>query len=129
MNGGKMIDFANGSVLKLKPIDTSEGQSIVGPLLVDGERVTAAFKGGRDTVIFTDKRIITVNVQGLTGKKTDYSSLPFAKIQAFSVETAGTFDRDAELELYFSGLGKVKLEFSGSVDIRQMGRDIAARTL
>ena len=54
----------------------------------------------------------------ISGKKKDYSSLPYAKIQAFSVETAGSFDLDSEMELWFSGLGKVKLEFGGSVDIR-----------
>ena len=124
-----MIDFTNGSIFKLKPVDNAQGSAMVAALLVDGEIVTASFRGGRDMVVFTDKRIITVNVQGLSGKKTDYSSLPFAKIQAFSVETAGSFDRDAELELWFSGLGKIKLEFNGNVDIRQMGRDIANRVL
>jgi hypothetical protein len=127
--GDEVIDFTNGSILKLKPVEISVGSAAVGCLLIDGETVNAAFKGGRDLVVFTDKRIIAVNVQGLSGKKTDYSSLPFAKIQAFSVETCGSFDRDAELELWFSGLGKVKLEFSGSVDIRQMGRDIGNRVL
>lgn len=124
-----MIDFSNGAIFKLKPVNVSEGTAAVGLLLVDGETINSVFKGGRDMVIFTDKRIIAVNVQGMTGKKTDYSSLPFSKIQAFSVETAGSFDRDAELELWFSGLGKVKLEFSGSVDIRQIGRDIGNRVL
>jgi hypothetical protein len=64
----------------------------------------------RDFVAFTNKRLIAVNVQGLTGKKRDYSSLPYNKIQAWSVDTAGTFDFDAELELWFSGLGKVHLD-------------------
>ena len=58
-----------------------------------------------------------MNVQGITRKKKDFTSLPLAKIQAFSVETAGTFDLDAELELWFSGLGKVKFEFSGKTDV------------
>lgn len=57
-------------------------------------------------MMFTNKRIFAVNVQGLTGSKVDISSLPYSKIQAFSIETAGTFDRDSELEMYFSGLGR-----------------------
>jgi hypothetical protein len=65
----------------------------------------------RDYVAFTSKRIVAVNVQGMTGK--DFTSLPYSKIQAFSIESAGTFDLDAELELWFSGLGKVKFEFKG----------------
>jgi hypothetical protein len=55
--------------------------------------------------------------------------LPNGKIQAFSIETAGTFDLEAEVDLWFSGLGKVRLEFKGSSDIRQLGQMIAAYTL
>ncbi len=113
-----MIDFQNGSVFKLKPIANSAGAELVGALLIRDEQVVMSFQAIRDTVVFTNKRIIAVNVQGLTGKKKDFTSLPYAKIQAFSVETAGTFDLDSELELWFSGLGKVKLEFIGNVDIK-----------
>lgn len=80
-------------------------------------------------MVFTNKRIIAVNVQGITGKKRDYSSLPYSKVTAFSVESAGTFDLDAELELYFSGLGKVKFDFSGQTDIRGISRLIAGYAL
>jgi len=83
----------------------------------------------RDFVVFTDKRLIAVNVQGMTGKKRDFTSLPYSKIQAFSIETAGTFDLDSELDLWFSGLGKVRLEFKGQVDIRHLGQMIAAFVL
>jgi len=76
-------------------------------------------------VVFTDKRLIAVNIQGMTGKKRDYTSLPYNKIQAFSVETAGQLDLDAELEMWFSGLGKVRLEFKGRVDIRYIGQMLA----
>ncbi|MBR2883689.1 MAG: PH domain-containing protein, partial [Clostridia bacterium] len=58
-----------------------------------------------------------INIQGMTGKKKDITSLPFSKVQAFSTETAGVLDMDSELELWFSGLGKVKLEFAGNTDI------------
>ena len=83
----------------------------------------------RDSVVFTNKRLITVNVQGLTGKKRDYSSLPYSKIQAWSIETAGQFDLDAELELWFSGLGKVRLDFKGQVGIRTIGHLIGKHVL
>jgi hypothetical protein len=95
--------------------------------LIDGEQIVAAFKGSRDSIIFTSIRIIAVNVQGMTGKKIDYSSLPYSRIQAFSIETAGSFDRDAELELWFSGLGKVKLEFAGQIDIKTLGNFISTK--
>ena len=120
-----MIDFANGSVLKLSPADPGQFVPEVAPLLVQGEQVIFAFKGVRDFVLFTDKRLVAVNVQGMTGKKRDFTSLPYNKIQAFSIETAGHFDRDAELDLWFSGLGTVRLEFKGTADIRGLGQLIA----
>ena len=93
------------------------------------KQIVSCFKAVRDFVVFTDKRLIAVNVQGMTGTKRDFTSLPYSKIQAFSVETAGTFDLDAELDLWFSRLGKVRLEFKGSSDIRQLGQMIATFVL
>ena len=99
------------------------------PLLIDGEQVHLAFKGIRDSVVFTSKRLISINVQGITGKKRDYTSLPLNKIQAWSVETAGTFDLDSELDLWFRGLGRVRLEFKGKVDIRHISQLIGQHVL
>jgi len=124
-----MIDFEKASVFKLSPIDTRDIGQDLAPVLIPGERLAAAFKGVRDFVAFTDKRLITVNIQGMTGKKRDYTSLPYSKVQAFSIETAGHFDLDAELELWFSGLGKVRLEFRGKADIRALGQLIAMGSL
>ena len=72
--------------------------------------------------MFTDKRIIAINVQGITGKKKDLTTLPYSRIQAYSIETAGTLDLDTELELWFSGLGKVRFEFKGSFDITYLNK-------
>src|SRR6195952_1484174 len=124
-----MIDFQNGTFVKMGPVDPQTLASELQPLLVQGEQIHLAFKGLRDSVVFTDKRLIAINVQGITGKKRDYSSLPLQKIQAWSVETAGTFDLDSELDLWFSGLGKVRLEFKGNADIRQLGHMIAGYVL
>jgi hypothetical protein len=124
-----MIDFSNGSVFKLGQCDPAEIYEAIAPLLVPTEQVIASFKTIRDFVVFTDKRLIAVNVQGMTGKKRDFSSLPYSKIQAFSVETAGHFDLDSELELWFSGLGKVKFDFKGRANIVQLGQMIASYVL
>ncbi|MFB9903168.1 PH domain-containing protein [Allokutzneria oryzae] len=124
-----MIDFEKASVFKLSPCRVQDVLGSVGPLIIPGEDVVAAFKSVRDYVAFTNKRLIAVNVQGITGKKRDFTSLPYNKVQAFSVETAGTFDLDAELELWFSGLGKVRLEFKGSSDIVEISRLIAHHAL
>lgn len=124
-----MIDFANGVFVKLKQTSPQDGMNMVQGLLIQGESIVSAYKGIRDYVIFTNKRVISVNVQGMTGKKKDYTSLPYAKITAFSVETAGAFDLDGELDLWFSGLGHVRFEFSGRCDIVQIGQMIASYAL
>ena len=120
-----MIDFSKNPIFKLSPtnLDGSVARDIV-PILLAGEKFQYVYSGGRDGVAFTDKRIVALNVQGLTGSKKDFTSLPYNKIQTFSVETAGTFDRDAELEIWFSGLGKVKFEFSRGVDVSELARVI-----
>lgn len=79
----------------------------------------------RDGVVFTSKRIIAVNVQGLTGSKKVFTSLPYKNIAAYSVETSGTFDLDSELEIYFSSLGKVKFEFTGTTSIVEISNHIS----
>ena len=122
-----MIDFKNGSFFKLKA--SNEYQSMVTDLLLADEQVIGSYKAMRDGVVFTDKRIIVVNVQGITGKKKDYTSLPYSKIVAFSVETAGSFDLDSELELYFSGLGKVKLGFTGQSNVVELSKIIGGFVL
>ena len=124
-----MIDFEKASVFKLKEGNAAELGQSVAAILVDGELVIAAYKGARDYIVLTDKRLITVNVQGLTGKKQDFTSLPWSKVQAWSVETAGRFDLDAELELWFSGLGKVRLEFKGQADIQALSKVIGSYAL
>ncbi len=118
-----MIDFKNGAFLKLKETSDNEFANTLIPFFVDGEEIISTYKGLRDGVVFTNKRVIAINVQGMTGSKKDFTSLPYAKIQAFSVETAGFYEKqiaingDTELELYFSGLGKIKFEFHKNADI------------
>ena len=124
-----MIDFNNASFFKLKAVANDQGMNMIGQIMLQGEVVTHSFQSIRDMVIFTNMRIVAVNVQGLTGKKKDFSTLPFSKIQAFSVETAGHFDLDSELELWFSGLGKVKFEFTGSTNISDICRVIGSYVL
>ena len=122
-----MIDFNNSSVFKLK--QNVEYASMVADLLLPDEQIIGAFKAIRDGVIFTNKRIIAVNVQGITGKKKDFTLLPYSKIVVFSVETAGSFDLDSELEMYFSGLGKVKFEFTGKTNVIEISKVISGFVL
>lgn len=124
-----MIDFKNAEFLKLKPVEDNAYSEAISPMFVDGETIIGTYKAIRDGVVFTNKRIFVINVQGLTGKKVDYTSLPYSKIQAYSVETAGVIDLDSELELWFSGLGKIKLEFVARADVSKICRMISQQVL
>lgn len=123
-----MIDFKNGSILKLRR-DSRPREAAISALLIPGERVLGTYTALRDYVVFTDKRVISVNTQGVTGKKKDYTSMPYSRITVFSVETSGLFDLDSELELYFSGVGKVTFEFTGDSDIVAIGQAISTYVL
>ncbi len=120
---------ATDRTFNLSQINVGDVAGDLAPLLVEGEQVYLAFKGARDYVAFTSKRAIAVDVQGMSGKKKDFTSLPYAKVQAFSVETAGSFDRDSELELWFSGIGRVKFEFRGKTDVAYLSKLIATYVL
>lgn len=122
-----MIDFDNKTVFKLKQDD--EYSDKVQELLLDDETIVDAFKTMRDGVVFTNKRIIAVNVQGVTGSKKDFTSLPYRQIIAYSIETSGTLDIDCELQLYFSAVGKVKFEFNGKTNMEEISRVISSHVL
>lgn len=124
-----MIDFKNASYLKLKAVDNSTFADMITPMFVPGEEIIQSFKTVRDGVVFTTKRIFAINVQGITGTKKDFTSLPYSKIQAFSVETAGVLDLDSELELWFSGLGKVKFEFVANANVSEICLMISEKVL
>ena len=124
-----MIDFTNSAYVKMKPVNPGTVIGDIQPLLINGEEIIGAYKAMRDYCVFTNKRVIAVNVQGMTGKKKDFTSLPYSKVSAYSIETAGVFDLDSELEMYFSGLGKVKFEFSGQSNIVQIGQVISSYIL
>jgi|TARA_R100001143_G_scaffold36984_1_gene34398 hypothetical protein len=122
-----MIDFENKGFFKLK--QNNEYADKVSALLVEGEAIVDAYKSFRDGVVFTNKRIIAVNVQGITGSKKDFTSIPYKNIEAYSVETSGTFDLDSELEVYVSSVGKVRFEFTGSTAIVEISKYISNNIL
>ena len=124
-----MIDFQNASFMKLKPVNDNDFAGMITPMFIPGEQIIQSFRGIRDGVVFTNKRIFAINVQGITGKKKDFTSLPYSKIQAYSVETAGVLDLDSELELWFSGMGKVKFEFVARAYVADICRMISEKVL
>lgn len=99
-------------------------------VLAPSENIEKAYKLIRDMFIFTNKRLILVDKQGMTGKKTEYHSIPYKSITHFSIETAGNFDLDAELKIWISGtqLPIVK-QFNKSLNIYELQSVLAAYVL
>ena len=102
-----------------------------GLLLADGEEIELGFKWIRDTFIFTNKRLILIDIQGLTGSKTEYKSITYKSISRFSVETAGTFDLDAELKIWISSEAQpsIKKQFNKSVNVYDVQKVLAHHVL
>lgn len=119
-----MFDFQNPEYIKLKATKDRFEKELA-PILIHGEDVIDCYKSVRDGVIFTNKRIIVISVEGVTGKKKDITSFPYSKIQSFSVETSGVFDIDSELELWLSGMGKARFEFTGGTNVYDVCRLIS----
>src|SRR5512145_2074723 len=124
-----MIDFQKSAVFKLTPISVEKTFPPIQKFLVDGETILSTFQTVRDQLVFTNKRIIAANVQGITGKKVDYTSIPYSKIQTFSVETSGLLDLDCELEIYISSIGKIRFEIRGGFDIVAFNRVVSKYVL
>ncbi|WP_041789954.1 PH domain-containing protein [Microlunatus phosphovorus] len=95
-----------------------------GELLIQGEQPVAAFRTYRDSAIFTNKRLIVRDAQGMTGKKVEMYSLPYADIHMWSSENAGTFDFNSELTLW-TRAGEIKIKLGKGADIRRLDNLIA----
>jgi hypothetical protein len=104
------------------PATPAELQEKYGRLLGDSEEINLGFSLIRDTFIFTDKRVILIEVQGVTGSKKEYQSLPYKSISRFSLESAGTFDLDAELKIWISSAAQptISKRFNKNVDVYQV---------
>jgi hypothetical protein len=98
-------------------VDNAKIQAELTPVLVPGETIGRAFKIFRDLFVFTDHRLILIDKQGLTGSKVTYHSILYRSITQFSVETAGSFDADAELKIWVSGGLALQKEFKKGTDI------------
>jgi len=102
-----------------------------GKLLISGEEIELGFKLIRDLFIFTTKRLILIDKQGLTGSKIEYKSITYKSITRFSIETAGTFDLDAELKIWVSSeqLPSIKKQFNKSVNVYDVHNVLATYVL
>lgn len=98
-------------------------------LLIEGEQPYAAFKTFRDSAVFTSKRLIVRDAQGISGKKVEIYSLPYSAIDMWSSENAGKmFDFTAEVELW-TRAGHIKIKLGRDVDVRRIDSLIAHAVL
>ncbi|MDF0693608.1 PH domain-containing protein [Aquirufa ecclesiirivi] len=100
-------------------------------IMIDGEVIEIGFKLLWDTFIFTNRRLILIDKQGITGSKTEYKSINYKSISRFSVETAGTFELDAELKIWISGETNPSItkQFNKSVDVYEVQKVLAFHVL
>ena len=101
-------------------VDATEMQEEFARVLATGERIDRAYVLVRDAMLFTDRRLILVDKQGVTGRKISYHSVPYRSITHFSVETAGSFDLDAELTISLSGGQAIVKQFGRGVDVYEV---------
>ncbi|MGL4994001.1 MAG: PH domain-containing protein [Bacteroidales bacterium] len=109
-------------VVSLSEVDKDNGVDIYGALMAYDEEVIYSYKSVRDRAIFTNKRVIIIDTQGITGKKKEFLSIFYSKISAFSIETAGSFDLDCDLKLFVSPMGEVELGFIRGTDIYKISQ-------
>jgi len=100
----------------------------VEPMLVPGERAVAAYKTFRDSAVFTTKRLIVRDAQGITGKKVEMYSLPYSSVNMWSSENAGSLDINGEIELW-TRAGHIKIKVGKAVDVRALDRLITHAVL
>ncbi|SDK81474.1 PH domain-containing protein [Maridesulfovibrio ferrireducens] len=111
-------------------VEVSDVEEELSPILGDNENVERAFKVVRDMYVFTNGRLILIDKQGITGKKTEYLSILYKSISSFSVETAGHFDMDSELTLWVSGRhDPIKKELKKGSDVVGIQKLLANKIL
>lgn len=110
-----------------REVDLASLQKDLAAVLVEGEQLVKGYRIVRDLFIFTDRRLILIDKQGVTGRKAEYHSIPYKSISHFSVETAGSFDMDAEMKIYISGNpNPYQREFARGTDIIGVQKTLAA---
>lgn len=125
------VNFNTNSAFNLKPINADAVRSEVDGLLIAGEQIEFAFQTVRDQLVFTNKRIISIDVQGITGKRKSFATMPYSKIQYFSIQTPGFMELfpDSELFVMFTNGFTARFEFKGAVDIGKIGRMLSEYVL
>lgn len=118
--------LGNASEVSVEQLTTKYGR-----LLIENEQIELGFMLFRDVFMFTNLRLILIDVQGLTGSKVEYKSMPYKNISRFSLESAGTLDLDAELKIWISSenIPSVSKKFNKSINIYNVQRYLASKVM
>jgi hypothetical protein len=120
------MGIISGLMGNASEVDIKKIQDEFEPILADAEKIEKAFKLVRDLFVFTNKRLILVDKQGVTGKKTEYHSIPYKSITHFSVESSGHFDLDAELKIWISSTSMpIDKQFKNDKSIYEIQKALA----
>ena len=124
------MGFLDGLMGNASEVKTEDVSAELAPIMGDGENIDRVFKVIRDMYVFTDKRLLLIDKQGLTGKKVEYLSIPYKSVTCFSVETSGHFDLDAELKIWMSGKHEpIVKELKKGTDVVGIQKLFASRVL
>ncbi len=120
----------SGETKNTASVEVKKYHAEFGQLLIDGEIIEAGFVVARDTFLFTNKRLILVDIQGISGRQLEYLSIPYSRIMKFSVQTGGSFDLDAELKLWI-GSETIPLEkkFNKEMNVYDVQKVLASHIL
>ena len=119
-----------GATKNAGSVETKQFHTDFGQLLVDGEIIEVGFVVLRDTFLFTNKRLILVDIQGISGRQIEYLSIPYSNITKFSIQTGVSFDLNAELKLWL-GSDTIPMEkkFNKDVNIYEVQKVLASQIL
>lgn len=124
------MGLLSGLMGNASEVDDSDLEKVLANTLINGEQVEKAYKVIRDMFIFTNKRLILIDKQGMTGSKMEMVSIAYSKITKFSKESAGHFDLDAELKIWIgSDPTPISKEFKSGDNINEVYRVISQHAL
>lgn len=124
------MGLLDGLMGNASEVNLEQVQKEYASVLAENENIEKAYRLIRDMFIFTNKRLILIDIQGMTGKKAEYHSIPYKSITHFSIETAGHFDLDAELKIWISGNSvPIEKKFNKSLNIYTLQSVLATYVL
>ena len=121
------MGFLDGLMGNVSEVDIHSVEKDLQEIMTDSEQVEKAYKLIRDLIVFTNTRLILIDKQGVTGKKVEYHSIPYKSITHFSIETAGTFDMDAQLKIWISSTSNpISKQFKKDKSIYDVQKSLAS---